>query len=74
MFVAAFYIFYQRHPERRISEKSKLNNSKLNNSKLNKSKSAKPTIQNSKFKIQNSNYLRQKREVMSSNSPLAALR
>ena len=69
MFVAAFYIFYQRHPKRRISEKSKLNNSKLNNSK-----SAKPTIQNSKFKIQNSNYLRQKREVMSSNSPLAALR
>ena len=69
MFIAAFYIFYQRHPERRISEKSKPNNSKLNNSK-----SAKPTIQNSKFKIQNSNYLRQKREVMSSNSPLAALR
>ena len=69
MFVAAFYIFYQRHPERRISEKFKIEKSKLNNSK-----SAKPTIQNSKLKIQNSNYLRQKREVMSSNSPLAALR
>jgi hypothetical protein len=29
MFIAAFYIFYQRHPERRISEKSKPNNSKF---------------------------------------------